>query len=219
MKYLKRYLSVIMVVTMVIAMTAACGAKENANESDGSETKTEVADVESEPEIEPDAGVEDVQAEVDVTDVESEPAMTETDAAERQRLLGTTEVIDEVSVLGVPEEKLQELYSAIANAVKEEYLIKYNIAPSDFQWPSNEGGKGVPKPWMYLNDKVSEKILFFEEPVLDLAKYDLTEADSQTIELMDIIYWQIMSWIETNGYLDLMSVKWHKIVLDHVVIG
>lgn len=225
-KRFKQFVSIFMVVAIVIAMTAACGDKEEvAAEPEQATIESEDAKADAEETARAEGPAED--AETPEENATEEVEMTEEQKAaeaEREAMMNYAKEIQGFDVeefnpvSGIPEEKLQELYSAIQNAVKEEYLVKYNVAPSDFQWPSNEGGKGVPKPWMYLNEKVDDKLLFYEDPVMDLQKYDLTEADSQTIELMDIIYRQIIAWIENNGYADLMSVKWHKMILENVTI-
>lgn len=219
-KRFKSFLSIIMVSAMVTVMAAACGSKEE-EAAKPDQVETEVADEGLEPAEE---------SEVDTAQAEAPAEEPQGAELERQRMLeydkelGMTTETDVAATLGVPEEKLQELYSSVANAINEEYLAKYNITPSDFEWPSAKGGQGVPKPWIYLSDKVFQKMVFYadlpEDPVMDLAEYDLTEADSQTIELMDIIYRQIIAWIQNNGYSELAIVNvWHSIILKHVTIG
>lgn len=231
MNSIKRFeaaVGIFLVIAIVTMMVVACGGKSE-EPAEPDQTATEAEDVANETENEAvDEDTADIEESAENATEDTE--MTEEQKAaeaERQAMLKYNEEIlgldmeefDSAANLGVPEEKLQELYSAIENAVKVEYLEKYNIEVSNFEWPpSTSSGKGEPKPWAYLNGKMEQKMLNFnEEPEMDLSIYALT--DSQTTELMDCIYRQIVNWVQTNGYYSLsFSTNWQEIVLQHVVI-
>ena len=160
---IKRFLSIIMVAAMVIAMVAACGSKKE-DSTEPEETKTEASEKQTEEtdvqEEEPETEEPDVQGETQEENVEMIEEQ-KSDQAERERLLGTEpiEPVDVTKMLEHSEGSEQQLYDMIEQSVREGYLDKYNIAPKDFTWPENIGGKGEPKPWGYFGERLRQKTI------------------------------------------------------------
>ncbi len=227
---MKRFFCIAIAAAIVIVMAAACGSKKE-DSAEQEETKAEVSEEQTE---EPEAQEEESEEEeTDVKEEQEENAeMTEEQKAaqdEKEELLRALKergeepnmdyVYDPVDMLHASEEQLQELYDAVKTAVTEEYLVKYNISPSEFEWPENQGGEGTPKPESYLENKILEKAKTSwetdEEVDGDPAAYNI---DQQTADLMDCVYRPIVNWARSNN-CDKLAVgmtSWSIIIAQHV---
>lgn len=213
-----------MAVAMVIVMTAACGSKEDMVELE--EKKTDVSEEQAE---EPETEESNAQEEEPVDDTaemsEEERAVQE----ERETINRYSEEVlgidpnehkDAVELLGLPEDTMQQLYDMVEQSVRERYLTKYNISPQNFTWPENIGGKGEPKPWGYLGERLRQKAIQMlggnDDSNTELETFYI---DQQTAELMDCLFDDIVSWGESINLDPLMmgATNWNEIIIPNVI--
>lgn len=178
----RRIFTLFLVLIMVCALAAGCGGKDEDAGDQEDPKKTEASDNQPADKQEQDVADEQQPVEPEVSEEENE-----TYAA--------------AAAFGIPEEKVQELYSKVSESIKNEYFAKYNISAEDFEWPTNESGEGNPVPWIYLQEKVYQKVMNLKgglvEENVDPKEYNL---DEELTDLMNCIYSAISDWLEVNNY-------------------